>query len=274
MAFDAEAFRRFELDGHERVVARYTEFFEPVTAGSLEALLDAAGVGAESRVLDVGAGPGRATVRVAARGAQATGVDLSPSMVKQARGRYPQLDFREGDAEALPFPDGTFDAVICNFGIGHFPRPDVAMREFARVLRPGGRAALAWWNFRGNARLNGVFLDAVADAKAPPPPDVPPGPPVTRFSDDAALRDVLGDAGLDDVIVRDIEWTHRVPSLDAWWDGGMGSLVRAAALVIGQPPDVQQRIRRAFDRLAEPYRTGDAFMVPLAAKIGSGRKPG
>ena len=111
-AFDADAFRRFELDGHERVVARYAEFFEPATAGALEALLDAARVRAGSRVLDVGAGPGRATARAVARGAEAIGVDFSPSMVKQARGRYPRLDFREGDAEALPFADATFDAVI------------------------------------------------------------------------------------------------------------------------------------------------------------------
>ena len=274
MAFDAEAFRRFERTGwDERLVARYTDFFDPVTAGTLEALLDAAGVGAGSRVLDVGAGPGRATAGAAARGAAAVGVDFSPSMVKQARGRYPHLDFREGDAEALPFADATFDAVICNFGIGHFPRPDVALREFARVLRPGGRAAFAWWNVRGNARLNGVFLDAVAEAKAPPPVDLPPGPPVTRFSDDGPVRAVLADAGLEDIAVGEVEWTHRVPSLDAWWNGGMGSLVRAAALILGQPRDVQQRIRRAFDRLAEPYRTTDGYVVPLAAKIGSARKP-
>jgi SAM-dependent methyltransferase len=272
-AFDAEAFHRFELVQHERVAPTYSDFFEPVTAATLETLLDVAGVGAGCRVLDVATGPGHGAARAAGRGARAIGVDFSPSMVAEARRRHPAGEFREGDAEALPFDDATFDAVVCNFGLGHFPRADVAVRELARVARPGGRVAVTWWNFGHGARVNGIFLDAIAEANVSPTPDVPPGPSVTRFSDATALTALLRGAGLDEVAVRDLAWRHRVTSLDEWWHGGLGSMVRAAAMIVGQPPAVQDRVRRAFDRLAEAYRTPDGFVVPAAAKIASGRKP-
>src|SRR5262245_60467857 len=106
---DADAFRDFERRAHDRVARTYVDFFEPVTAGAIPTLLDAAGVAAGSRVLDVACGPGAVATAAAERGAGVTGVDLSPQMVAVARARHPGLDFREADAERLPFPEGAFD---------------------------------------------------------------------------------------------------------------------------------------------------------------------
>src|SRR5690242_16794694 len=181
---DSEAFRRFEQVGHDRLAATYGDFFAANTARAIEPLLDGAGVGAGQAVLDVACGPGHVAAGAARRGARVIGVDLSREMVARAARAHPEIHFREGDAEALPFGAAEFDAVVCNFGLGHFPRPEVAAKELARVLRPGGRLALTWWDDPSRSRINGTFLDAVAAAGAQPPRDLPPGPPAFQFSED------------------------------------------------------------------------------------------
>jgi len=272
VAIDADAFRDFERRAHDRVARTYGGFFEPVTAGAIPALLDAAGVARGCRVLDVACGPGAVAAAAAARGAVVIGVDLSPEMIAVARAHHPELEFREADAERLPFADEVFDAVVCNFGLGHFARPELGAAELLRVLTPGGRAALSWWDAPARARVNGLFFDALAEAGAPASDAVPAGPPPFRFADDAELRALLTIAGFSEPSVRALAWTHRIASVEAWWEGGLGSLARASAAVVHQPPAVQARIRAAFERLAASYRGEGGFIVPAAAKIASGRR--
>jgi ubiquinone/menaquinone biosynthesis C-methylase UbiE len=97
------------------------------------------------RLLDVGCGTG-AGVRAAAKVVErAVGVDLSPKMLGEARERaagIPGVEFVEGDSEQLPFGDSEFTAVVCTTSLHHYPRPDAAAREIARVLAPGGRAVI------------------------------------------------------------------------------------------------------------------------------------
>jgi len=110
-------------------------------------------VGPGARVLDVATGPGYVAARAAARGAAAVGVDIAAAMVSLAARRHPELEFRQGDAEALPFADASFDAVLGNFVMLHLGRPEQAAAEFARVLAPGGRLALTVWDLPQRSRL-------------------------------------------------------------------------------------------------------------------------
>lgn len=100
------------------------------------------------RALDVGTAAGNTAVAVAARAAEVVGLDLTPRMGEEfaaaaAAAGACNLRFEVGDVEALPFPDGSFDLVTCRRALHHFPRPDRAMAEMARVLRPGGQAGFA-----------------------------------------------------------------------------------------------------------------------------------
>ena len=108
-----------------------------------------ANVRAGQNVLDVGCGTGVVAVTAARKGARVHGVDLTPELLERARENaniaQAEIDFREGDAEALAFDDVTFDVVLSQFGHMFAPRPDVAIREMLRVLKPGGRIAFSTW---------------------------------------------------------------------------------------------------------------------------------
>src|SRR5262245_14563190 len=106
-------------------------------------MLDAACVAPGMQVLDVCSGPGMLAEGVLLRGAEAIGLDFSAEAVELARRMVPNGRFQQGDAQALPFAEASFDAVLCGYGLMHLPQPALAMREMLRVLRPGGRSALS-----------------------------------------------------------------------------------------------------------------------------------
>jgi ubiquinone/menaquinone biosynthesis C-methylase UbiE len=142
-----------------------------------------------TRLLDVATGPGTVAAEAANRGARPVGIDLSPRMVELAQRQYPMIEYREADVERLPFPDRTFDAVVCAFGLGHFPRPELAVAECVRTLSPGGRIAFSWWDDPSRQRIQGIFRDAIAETGVSALLGVPQGHKVFRFSDsDEFLR--------------------------------------------------------------------------------------
>ncbi len=271
---DPDAFRDFEVAGWERKADPYHRVFGPITSRVIDPLLDAARVGPGTRVLDVATGPGYVAARAAERGASVLGVDIAQEMLALARRLHPRLEFRHADAEWLPFPDRQFDAVVGNFAILHLGHPEQAVAEFARVLVPGGHLALSTWDAPERARFVGVVVDAVQEVGATPPADIPPGPPFFRFSSDDEFAGLLRSAGLEEIGVRRLAFTHRFSAPDELWDGLLGATVRTAALIVGQTADTQRRIRVAFDRLVREYAVTDGLDIPVSVKVASGRKPG
>jgi SAM-dependent methyltransferase len=271
-AIDRAGFDAYEKSGWERTASAYHAFAGRITPRVVDPLLDAAGVGPNVRVLDVASGPGYAAAQAAARGAAVVGIDVADAMVALARDRHPGVEFRPGDAHALAFPDGVFDAVVGNFALHHFGDPERAAGEFARVLVPGGRLALTVWDLPARTRLVGVLLDAVAQAQAAAPPDLPVGPEFFRFSHEPELVRLLAGHGFGGVTLRDVSFVHAVSSPDELWHGLLRGTVRTAAVVRAQPERVQRQIRDAFDRLVEPYRVGDGFEVPVSVKLAAAHR--
>ena len=269
---DPDAFNAFEAAGWNRQSAGYDDFFGQITTRAVEPLLDAAEVGAGDRVLDVASGPGYVAAAAAARGAEVVGVDVADSMLGLARRLHPELVFRHGDAEALPFADGSFDAVVASFLLLHLGRPERAAAEFARVLASGGRVALTVWDEPGHARFVGVLVEALAEAGAGPPADLPAGPPFFRFADEDEFSGLLRGAGFTDIEVRTVAFVHREPSAQSLWDGLMGGTVRMSALVRAQDEETQRRVREAFDRNAGRHEDDGGLALPVSIRLASGRK--
>ena len=270
---EAERLRAFERQGHDALAKSYHAFFSAVTALATNPLLDAVRLRPGTRLLDVASGPGALTAEAASRGAYSVGVDLSPRMIELAQRLYPALEFREADVEHLPFPDHAFDAVVCAFGVGHFPQPELALAECIRTLSPGGCIAFAWWDDPARQRIQGIFREAIAEIGVSVPPDVPQGHNVFRFSDPGEFLRLLEGAGLTEVAVREHTATYFVPDTETLWRGGLGSLVMTGALVRHQDQATQDLIRTAFERCASVYKSADGLNLPIAFMIGSGQRP-
>jgi ubiquinone/menaquinone biosynthesis C-methylase UbiE len=137
-----------------------------------EALCEAVDLRSDERVLDVACGNGNAALAAARRFARVTGVDYVPALLAHAASRaaadHLALDLREGDAEALPFPDGAFDVVVSTFGVMFAPDQERSARELLRVCRHGGRIGLANWTPGG---FVGQMFKVVG-AHVPPPAGV------------------------------------------------------------------------------------------------------
>jgi SAM-dependent methyltransferase len=270
MEFDPQAIRAFEHAGWQRAASCYGGTFAAATTAFVDALLDAAHVGAPTRVLDVCCGPGYVAGAAAARGAAAAGLDFSPAMLEIARAAHPRLDFAHGDAEALPFPDGSFGAVVSNFGIHHVPHPAAAVAQARRVLAPGGRAAFTVWarpdrNIAWQLLLDAVRRHGDLDAARAPPP----GGAINTEDDCRAALDTAGFRDIDARLVRRSWPVASARDLVAAFRAGTA---RTAAVIDAQDPAALPAIEAHMTEHAEPYRQGDDLHIPIAAILASGRK--
>ena len=269
---DADRLRSFERRVHDAVSSGYYGFFTPVTLHASEPLLDAVGLAPGMRILDVASGPG--SVAAAACGAgPGRSESISPAHGRvgapaQSRDRVPR-----GRCRASAVPDQSFDAVVCSFGLGHFPYPEVAVAECLRVAKAGGRLAFSWWDQPSRQRVQGLFRDAVAEVGAAPTPDLPATHSSLRFCDPTAFTALLREGGLIDVTLEGHAAAHRFNSTDAMWQGGLDGMGLTGASLRSQDASTLEAIRAAFERLALAYKDGDGLNVPVAFRIGAGRRP-
>jgi SAM-dependent methyltransferase len=173
-----DSMRNMWMAGDFGVVAK------TISAGA-EAFVSQLAIPPAAKVLDVACGTGNLAIPLARRGAMVTGVDIAPNLLVQGRERAAAenlaVTFDEGDAEKLPYPDRSFDAVVTMFGAMFAPRPELVAAELARVLRPGGLLAMANWN---PASFTGQMFK-IGSSHVPPPPGI--APPVL-WGDDATVR--------------------------------------------------------------------------------------
>ena len=200
----------FEVSA-ERYLAFMGGFSEPLA----EEFVEFAGVRGGQRVLDVGCGPGALTERLVRRvgSSQVSAVDPSPPFVSAARDRFPGLDVRSASAEALPFPDASFDATLAQLVVHFMPDPVAGLEEMARVTRADGTvAACVWDHADGGGPLAGYWA---AVRELDPGADDESDLPGARSGD---LTRLAGEAGLEDVVGGRVGVTRRFASFQEWWE--------------------------------------------------------
>lgn len=211
------------------------------------------------RILDLATGTGWAARRVAAHGAQVTGLDLGEDLIQTARARARQerleIDFVVGDAEALPFADGSFDAVISTFGIMFATRPEAAAAELARVTKRGGRVALTTW--LPDSNVFKMFLVMKAFMPAPPSP-APPSP--FAWGTRERVRELL--AAAFDLRVENGTSFYREPSAERAWEAFSTGYGPTASLASNLDPNRRAHLARDFIAFHAHFGTELGICVP------------
>lgn len=254
----------------------YERFLVPaIFAAMAERLLELAGVREGERVLDVGCGTGivarRAAARVGARGS-VTGLDLNAGMLRVARragaGLTPAVDWRRGDAAALPFADGGFDLVTCQQVLQFVGDPSAALREQRRVLASGGRAAIAVLRPLAHAPAYGAVAEALARHAGPAAGAMMRSPFPSWERDE--LRALVARGGFRDVRVRIESVAVRYPSAPELLRREAASSPLAAALA-SQAPAVREALVRDVETALRPFTDDDGVTFPLETFVAIAR---
>jgi SAM-dependent methyltransferase len=258
---------------------RWGDWFERNSGNLSGWMCDAAGVGPGRRVLDLACGPGPLATMAAERvrpDGRVVATDLSPDMVaitarKKQRLGLDNLEVLEMDMQALTFPDASFDAVTCRFGLMFCPDPVLGAAEARRVLRPGGRMAIAVWDVPAKNPFFTAVSGVLGEFVAMPPPD-PTAPGVFRLAPPGELERVLAAAGFSHIVIETRPLMLSYASLDEYWQiqTELAAPMRAAIATLSAD-DIARLKVKVFEAL-KPHMEGAAVRiaaVPLCASAAA-----
>jgi ubiquinone/menaquinone biosynthesis C-methylase UbiE len=192
--------------------------------------------------------------------------------VASASAAFPRVEFRQGSADALAFDDGSFDAVVINFGLFHFERPGRALAEAMRVLRPGGKVAFTAWAKPERALIFGIVLGAIS-GHGRTDVGLPQGPAFFQYSDPEGAQSVLAQAGFRNPTFEFVAQTWRMREPAELFERMRRSTVRTAALLAAQTPEALADIARAVEDGARRFQQDGEVQVPADAILATGTKP-
>jgi SAM-dependent methyltransferase len=269
---DPKQFSAFERSGWDANISGYASAFGAVARQTVGAMLDAARVTRGTRVLDVCCGPGMLAAGALERGAEAIGLDFSLEAVELARKLVPNGRFEQGDAQALPYPAVSFDAVLCGYGLMHLPEPAAALREILRVLRPGGRAALSVWDAAG---FGFALVYEAVRVRGSMDVTLPHGPDFFQFGSPERMLAALAEAAFVDTEAFSFQQDWHVANVDRYIESILTGTVRARAVLAAQSGAAADGVRSYIADYLTRFRapTGQ-LVVPMPAIIGSGARRG
>ena len=277
---DAEAYRADSRERWEAAApgwAREREAFQRDAITVSRWLLDAAHLQPGHTVLELAAGPadtGLLAAELVAPGGKAIITDNADAMIEAAKARAEEVgatnvEIRPMEAEWIDLPTASVDAVLCRWGYMLLADPEAALRETRRVLRPGGRVALAAWAgpdanpwiaVMGRVMVErGLIEQLPADA---------PGP--LAFGRPGRIEELLDVAGFDDIEVAPLDFAFHAASLDEWWEHSIAMSGSFSRVVGGLSPAEHYALRDAVDAAYAPYVRDDGSLeIPARALMAA-----
>jgi ubiquinone/menaquinone biosynthesis C-methylase UbiE len=232
----------------------------------------------EDIVLDIASGTGEPGLSIAAqlRGGVVVIADLSDGMLNVAREnaekrRLKNLQFINCDVSELPFPDNSFDSVSCRFGFMFFPEMLLAAKEIVRVLKPGGRVAVAVWGLPRDNFWASATLDVInRNMQILPPPPLSPG--LFRCSEKGLIASIFKQAGLDKIKETDVSGKLKMGTTEAYWNFMTDVVAPVVAALSKADEGMKEKIRsEVFSIVNEKYPYGEVAFESNAL-IVSGTK--
>jgi SAM-dependent methyltransferase len=222
-------------------------------------------------VLDVATGTGWTSRQVAALGAKVIGVDIADGMLGAAKELAEEanlnIDYRLGDAEALPFADNSFDGVISTFGVMFAPDQEAAIGELARVCKPGGRLAIAAWTPDSTAV---TLRDLMIPFMAPPPADAPKPPSPNNWGDPQWMQTTLGDQF--ELASEDGVTYTRYPTEDDMWQAYARNFGPVKAVYESLDDAKAAELRQVFLSWFADFSTDLGAVWPLQYLVTAGQR--
>ena len=269
----ADAYRSASLERWARAARGWGEHrelmqsvFRPVSGWLVDAIEPQPG----HRVLELAAGPGDTGLLAAeliAPGGTLISSDAVEEMIALARARAAELgienvEFRTIDAEWIDLPTAHLDGVLARWGYMLLADPEAALRETRRVLRPGGRVALAAWTDPADNPWTAIAMEEVVAIAALPKPDLD-APNMFAFRDPRRIRGLLEATGFTDIVVEQLDLVFAYDDLDSWWDVALDISTSLAEPVGALTPAQRDDLRDAIDaRLAQFVAADGSVRIP------------
>ena len=252
------------------------EMFAPVT----QALIEDAEIAHRRVVLDVATGPGEPALTIAdliGSERKVVGTDPVPEMVEAARREayrrgLHNASFEVAFADSLPFPANTFEAVVSRFGVMFFASPVDSIRECLRVLKPGGKLAMAVWHFADKNPFHYAVAQLVERCIESPPP-VPDSPDAFRFASPGKLQAIFSEAGVAATSERLLQFSIRAAiSVESFWTlrSEMSEKLRTKLATFSKQQAAE--LKRDVIEALSPYSSNRGLSFPAEVLIVSGRK--
>jgi len=269
----------------DRTVAAWRKWHAQIatfTQGATEAIIEAAHLRPGMRVLDLASGVGDPALSIArevAPSGRVTATDLGPGMMSLAeelarKKGLTNIDFREANAESLPFADKSYDVLTCRFGVMFFPDLPKALCECFRVLKPLGRAVFVAWGKKGQPFFTTTAGIVLKHVPVPPPPPDPDAPSLFMFGDRDRLRRALEAAGFSNVHEEDRIVAGRwASSVEEYWEQFTEVAAPFRPLIDQLTPEKKDQAKAEILAALKKFWSGKELNMPLEIVIGTGIRP-
>lgn len=276
--FNASEYKSAESRLYSGIAESYQQYAPKAFGDFIDPLMEMAGLQERQKVLDLGTGTGQAALaaaRIVGKSGKVIGLDIAPGLINKAKEQaavagFSWVEFVQGDAEAVDFPDESFDRVLCHLGLMHFPDRDRALAEMRRVLKKGGRTILSVWSTPEKMKVLSIVMAKIKEAW---PQAVQPGAPGWfDFGPAGVLEEFLAKAGFEKIKTLRVSKPLEVPDAETYWQILLGVSGRLQMLLEKVQPEIATRIEIETKQAARSYQGSNGLSIPCEAVIGTGIK--